>query len=115
MKTLTVYGCDFCNRLFKTAKGAVKHEANLCYHNPDTKSCFTCGLFVSENNGPHCEEHHDSYYEALDGTTRCDGFPLIQRECGMWKPREDYPGEYIKFKTGNGGFRRVYLPEESEE
>ena len=128
MKALTVYKCDFCDRLFKTVKGANNHETKLCFHNPDTQSCFTCGLFIDEEvktdftlTGfafhalPHCEYHHDMYYEDLDGETYCNDSPRRERGCGMWEPREDHPGEYAKWAVGSGGYRKVYLPKEGEK
>lgn len=109
-------------------KGAFNHETKLCYHNPDTGSCFTCGLFVDEEEKtdftltgfafykkPHCEEGHDLWWQDNEGTDWYENRPTRKIECPFYEEREDHPGEYVKFASGDGGFRRVYLPKESEE
>ena len=121
------YKCGYCEKLFKTEKGAENHELHLCWHKEDSRTCFTCGLFVDKevvtasamNGGtmfeldPKCAEEYDMYYEGWDGTHRADK-PHRQFECELWEPREDHPGEYVKFKTGLGGYRRVYLKHEGD-
>ena len=130
------YKCGYCEKLFKTEKGAENHELHRCWHSEKSQTCFTCGLFVDEeveedsnlylygiyghpkiyrfNGEPKCVDHHDMYYECLDGVTRAYDNPHRQFECGMYEPREDHPGEYVKFKTGLGGYRRVYLKHEDQ-
>jgi|GEM_PF-2134048 len=122
MKEITVYKCDFCEKTFRTKGGAANHELHKCWHKPESQTCFTCGLFINvAKTGdlgeyfpefPECQDEHDMYRENYNGAYEITEHPRRQFECPFWEPREDHPSEYVKFKTGLGGFRKVYLEEQ---
>lgn len=116
------FKCDYCNKELKTEKGIAEHEDKRCWHRPEHMTCFTCGLFVDEevyndhaNHGrlfmglPACEEEYDKQWQDHNGLDHDREEPVRQFECEYYEPRSDHPGEYVKFSTGTGGYRKVYL------
>ena len=123
MKEVIRYQCNYCEKIFRAAGNAHAHEWHKCWHNPDHHTCFTCGLFVdAEDLGvlgryfsdrPHCQVDHDLvYHDTYEDFKLLE--PRRQFKCAMWEPREDWPGEYVKFKTGSGGFRKIYMSDFQE-
>ena len=79
LKSITVYPCPYCNRLHKTVKGAVNHQAQ-CYRNPARRACVTCSRFNNFNfeHSRSC----DCGYDVIDGIT---GERDIQHDCDGWR------------------------------
>jgi hypothetical protein len=115
MKEISAYKCGYCKRIYQFQRNAQKHEA-VCHYNPSMRSCFTCGLFVREADisdydgefvpSARCEK-------GFDIDEPFDHIRLAQVGCKFWEPRENHPGEYVKFRTGFGGYRKLY--EESKK
>lgn len=117
------YKCSYCNKELKTEKGITHHEKARCYHNPNNHTCFTCGLFVDNERkdlvvqstnwfsfSPECADRHDCFWDKFSGEWEVEE-PIRQSECEFYKPRSEHPGEYVKFSSGSGGYRKVYLEE----
>jgi hypothetical protein len=119
------YKCDYCNKELKTERGIANHENVRCYHNPKNTTCFTCGLFIDEETVgehspirqpvfyrlPKCADGHDCLWQDYNGVDHEMEEPYRKFECAFYEPREEHPGEYVKFSTGLGGYRKVYLKE----
>ncbi len=116
------YKCDYCNKELKTEKGIARHEGELCWHRPEHMTCFTCGLFVDKevhneysNLGrlfvglPSCEEGHDMWWQDYNGHEHKEDMPVHKFDCEFYETRSEHPGEYTKFSSGSGGYRKVYL------
>lgn len=58
MRTLSVFECDFCKKLYRSKSSISKHE-KICFRNPDTKSCVTCQHLSDAMifNGKEISEH----------------------------------------------------------
>ena len=111
MKEISAYKCGYCKRIYQFQRNAQKHEES-CLYNPTTRSCFTCGLFVREADlsdyddddipSAYCEHDHDIHM-FFDEDIRD-----MQVGCPHWESIENHPGEYVKFRTGFGGYRKLY-------
>ena len=45
-KQIKAFACEFkCRKVLTKKQSMIEHEAR-CFHNPETKSCATCGNFV---------------------------------------------------------------------
>lgn len=104
------YKCSYCNKELKTPKGIQHHEKARCYHNPDNHTCFTCGLFVKSSaySGVQCENGHDCFWDKFSGEYQVEE-PIRQLECEFYEPRSDHPGEYGKYSSGCGGWRKIWM------
>ena len=100
---ITKHQCDFCGRNYSKRGQAVKHETELCFWNPDTRSCVTCENLIAIENSQHwleggedvsltdyaitCSEDHGMDWE--EGKQ----FFVYQTKCPYWKLRTT-KGEY---------------------
>ena len=119
------YKCSYCNKILITEWGIRNHEQHKCYHNPDNQACFTCGLFIDEQEvgdyglyfpgTPHCVEENDLWWQDAEGTDWYENRPTRKIECPFYEERDEYPGEYKSFYSGTGGYRLVYLPDEEQK
>lgn len=89
----TIFQCEYCKIKMLINKTQMKNHEKICYYNPITKSCITCGNFESE---PPSREYHDEVpggaYEYFDGSRECEVKLNIQDKlktnCCLWKPIE---------------------------
>lgn len=81
MKSITVFECDYCKKLYKSKSGILKHEKR-CFNNPVTKSCISCQFLGSAGkcNGKILTEYEeqilmfrvDGTYHVKNGCMECD-------------------------------------------
>lgn len=53
MKTMTVYGCEYCDKFFDFSKNCSDHELK-CKYNDKNKTCFTCENYQTYMNEKYC-------------------------------------------------------------
>lgn len=85
----TIFECEHCHRKRLMNKTQMKKHEETCYHNPNGKSCITCGNFESE--APY-REYHDEIpggaYEYIDGYRDCKAKlnikDKLKTNCNLW-------------------------------
>ena len=75
MKEVKRYQCDHCDKVFASKSYTLKHE-DICFYNPQTKSCITCKNFIPEiqNNLNDRECSIDMWPLKNKLKTNCNGY-----------------------------------------
>lgn len=73
------FKCDYCKSKYSTMKSAAMHE-EVCFYNPETKSCSTCIYSDCDEGGDPC--------------CGVDGKAIFVKkqsiiDCEHWKSKED--------------------------
>lgn len=92
MKTITMYECEFCRRLYRTENGVTAHET-ICFDNPKTHSCKTCAHLVTVYHSQGWDE--EGYDETKcevppkDEWTARYSYPYCVSHCPDWKEKQN--------------------------
>jgi len=73
---IKAWKCAFCKKYYMS-KGAANHHEKKCFHNPATKSCITCGNFLTV--------HETVYVPPSDGDPGSSDYDIQVNVCDHFK------------------------------